>query len=144
MSYELNKEDMTMAKKCYNVFDEMYKRKKFTWSDGVKKGKIISLSGTVATDENHRTVHAGNLDAQMRYIYESVKNLLEKMGASMDDVIKTTDYITPQAVADYVKTAAIRREYFKEDNYPAATGVVVHSLLRPDWLIEIEFWAVVD
>jgi enamine deaminase RidA (YjgF/YER057c/UK114 family) len=46
-------------------------------------------------------------------------------------------------VADYVKTAEIRREYFK-DNFPAATGVVVHSLLRPDWLIEIEFTAVLD
>lgn len=133
-----------MAKECYNVFDEMYKRKKFTWSDGVKKGKIITISGTVATDENHRTLYAGDLDAQMRYIYESVKNLLEKMGASMDDVIKTTDYITPQAVPSYAKTGAIRAQYFKEGSYPAATGIVVHSLLRPDWLIEIEFLAVVD
>ena len=133
-----------MAKECYNAFDEMYKRKKFTWSDGVKKGKIISISGTVATDENHRTLYPGNLDAQMRYIYESVKTLLEKMGASMDDVIKTTDYIVPQAVPQYAKTGEIRREYFKEGGYPAATGVVVHSLLRPDWLIEIDFLAVVD
>jgi len=122
----------------------MYKRKKFTWSDGVKKGNIIAISGTVATDENHRTLYAGDLDAQMRYIYKSVKELLEKMGASMDDVIKTTDYITPQAVPAYAKTGGIRREYFKEDGYPAATGIIVHSLLRPDWLIEIEFLAVVD
>ncbi len=133
-----------MAKECFNVFDEMYKRKNFTWSDGVRKGKIISISGTVATDENHRTLYAGDLEGQVRYIFETVKKLLEKMGASMDDVIKTTDYITPQAVADYVKTAAIRREYFKDGNFPAATGVVVHSLLRPDWLIEIDFLAVID
>ena len=133
-----------MGKECFNVFDEMYKRKQFTWSDAVKKGKIITISGTVATDENHRTLYKGDLNAQMRYIYECTKNLLEKMGASMDDVIKTTDYVTPQAVPEYVKTAEIRREYFKEGNYPAATGVVVHSLLRPDWLIEIEFLAVID
>ena len=132
-----------MTRENYNVFDEMYKRKRFTWSDAVKKGKILAISGTVATDENHRTLYAGNLEAQMRYIYETVKGLLEKAGASFDDVIKTTDYIAPQAVADYVKTAEIRREYFK-GNYPAATGVVVHSLLRPDWLIEIEFLAVID
>ena len=133
-----------MEKECCNLFDEMYKRKKFTWSDGVRKGKIIALSGTVATDENHRTVHPGDLDGQVRCIYESVKTLLERMGASMDDVIKTTDYIAPQAVPQYAKTAEIRRQYFKEGNYPAATGVVVHSLLRPDWLIEIDFLAVVD
>jgi enamine deaminase RidA (YjgF/YER057c/UK114 family) len=132
-----------MARENYNVFDEMYKRKNFTWSDAVKKGKIIMISGTVATDENHRTIHKGDLQAQMRYIYETVKGVLEKLGGSFDDVIKTTDYITPQAVADYVKTADIRREYMK-GNYSAATGVVVHSLLRPDWLIEIEFTAVLD
>lgn len=133
-----------MGKECFNVFDEMYKKKQFTWSDAVKKGKIITISGTVATDENHRTLYKGDLIAQFRYIYECTKNLLEKMGASMDDVIKTTDYVTPQAVPEYVKTAEIRRQYFKEGSYPAATGVVVHSLLRPDWLIEIEFLAVVD
>ena len=132
-----------MAKACYNVFDEMYKRKGFTWSDGVRKGKIVAISGTVATDENYRTVEGG-LEAQVRCIYERVKNLLEKMGASMDDVVKTTDYIAPQAVPDYVKTAEIRRQYFKEGSYPAASGFVVHSLLRPDWLIEIEFLAVLD
>ena len=132
-----------MARQNYNVFDEMYKRKNFTWSDAVKKGKILVISGTVATDENHRTLYKGDLVGQVRYIYEMVKGVLEKAGASFDDVIKTTDYITPQAVADYVKTAEIRREYFN-GNYSAATGVVVHSLLRPDWLIEIEFTAVVD
>ncbi|MGD0238025.1 MAG: RidA family protein [Syntrophorhabdales bacterium] len=132
-----------MARANYNVFDEMYKRKQFTWSDAVKKGKILVISGTVATDENHRTLHKGDLEAQMRYIYETVKGILEKAGASFDDVVKTTDYITPQAVAEYAKSADIRREYFK-NNYPAVTGIVVHSLLRPDWLIEIEFTAVLD
>ncbi len=105
-----------MARENYNVFDEMYKRKNFTWSDAVKKGKILVISGTVATDENHRTLYKGDLAGQVRYIYETVKGILEKAGASFDDVVKTTDYITPQAVADYVKTADIRREYFK-DNY---------------------------
>jgi enamine deaminase RidA (YjgF/YER057c/UK114 family) len=126
-----------------NVYDEMYKRKHFTWCDAVKKGKILAISGCVATDENHHTVHVGNLEAQIRYIYKMVKGILEKAGGSFDDVIKTVDYITPQALPDYPKTAQIRREYFK-DNYPAATGIVVHSLLRPDWLIEIDFLAVLD
>jgi len=132
-----------MGRENYNVFDEMYNRKNFTWSDAVKKGKILIISGTVATDKNHRTLYKGDLAGQVKYIYKTVKGILEKAGASFDDVVKTTDYIAPQAVADYVKTADIRREYFK-GNYPAATGVVVHSLLRPDWLIEIEFTAVLD
>jgi enamine deaminase RidA (YjgF/YER057c/UK114 family) len=132
-----------VARENYNVFDEMYKRKNFTWSDAVKKGKILFISGTVATDENRRTLYKGDLIGQMKYIYETVQGILEKAGASFDDVVKTTDYISPLAVADYVKSADIRREYFK-GNYPAATGVVVHTRLRPDWLIEIDFIAVLD
>ena len=108
-----------------------------------RKVRSSTYSGTVATDENHRTLYKGDLAGQVKYVYETVKGILEKAGASFDDVVKTTNYIAPQAVADYVKTADIRREYFK-GNYPAATGVVVHSLLMPDWLIEIEFTAVLD
>ena len=132
-----------MSKECINVFDEMYKKKGYTWSDLVKKGKVIAISGTVATDENHRTLFKGDLVGQTRHIYETVEKLLAKAGATFDDVIKTTDYITPQAVKDYGKTSEIRREFFK-DNYSAATGIVVHSLLAPNWLIEIEFLAVLD
>ncbi|RJR43408.1 MAG: RidA family protein [Desulfobacteraceae bacterium] len=132
-----------MAKECINVFDDMYKARDYTWSDLVKKGKVIVISGTVATDENHRTLFKDDLIGQVRYIYESVGKLLAKAGASFDDVIKTTDYITPQAVKDYGKTADIRREFFK-GRYPAATGIVVHTLLSPSWLIEIEFLAVLD
>ena len=132
-----------MPKECINVFDEMYKARDYTWSDLVKKGKVIAISGTVATDENHRTLFKGDLLGQTRVIYETVGKLLARAGAGFGDVIKTTDYITPQAVKDYAKTADIRREFFK-NNYPAATGIVVHSLLSPSWLIEIEFLAVLD
>lgn len=132
-----------MPMECINVFDELYKARDYTWNDLVKKGKIIAISGMVATDENHRTLFKGDLLGQVRAIYETVGKLLVRAGAGFEDVIKTTDYITPQAVKDYAKTAAIRREYFK-DHYPAATGIVVHSLLSPNWLIEIEFLAVLD
>jgi aminoacrylate peracid reductase len=132
-----------MARENINAYDELSRRKQYTWSDAVKKGKIMAISGIVSTDENHHTLHPGDLKAQMRVIYEQIKKILEKAGGSLDDVIKTMDYITPQAVADYPATAEIRREYFK-GNYPAASGVVVYGLLRKDWLIEIDAWAVLD
>src|SRR4030042_432164 len=132
-----------MERKNINFFDDLYKKKQYTWSDAVKKGKIIAISGLVATDENHRTLHPGDLKAQMRVIYDQMKKMLEAAGGSLDDVIKTIDYITPEAVPDYPSTAEIRREYFK-GNYPAATGIIVNGLLRKDWLIEIEALAVLD
>jgi enamine deaminase RidA (YjgF/YER057c/UK114 family) len=132
-----------MPREGYNLYDELYERKRFTWSDAVRKGRFLVISGTTATDADHRSVHEGDLRAQTRHIYEAVAKLLEKAGASFDDVVKTTDYVVPRALPQYAQTAEIRREFFKGD-YPAATGVVVHSLLRPEWLIEIEFTAVLD
>lgn len=126
-----------------NIYDELYKKKQYTWSDAVKKGKIIAISGLVATDENHRTLCRGDLKGQMRVIYEQLKKILETAGGSLEDVIKTVDYITPQALPQYAQTAEIRREYFK-GNYPSATGIVVNRLLREDWLIEIEALAILD
>ena len=132
-----------MERENINIYDALYKKKQYTWSDAVKKGKIIALSGLVATDENHRTLHPGDLKGQMRVIFEQMKKILEMAGGSLDDVIKTVDYITPQAVSEYPGTADIRRQYLKS-NYPAATGIVVHGLLHKDWLIEVEALAVLD
>lgn len=131
-----------MARRGVNLHDALYRERGYTWSDAARVGGVIAISGTVATDERHRPLFPEDLLGQTRHIYESVGELLGRMGAGFADVIKTTDYVVPRAVAEYPKTAAIRREFFREP-YPAATGVVVHSLLSPDWLIEIEFLAVV-
>jgi 2-iminobutanoate/2-iminopropanoate deaminase len=132
-----------MKRENINVNEELYQKKGYTWSDLVKKGKIIAISGMVSVDENHRTLHAGDLEAQTREIYEQIKKLLERAGATFDNVIKTVDYITPDALPNYGVTAKIRREYFK-GNFSAATGVVVNRLIHPDWLIEIDAIAVLD
>ena len=70
-----------MPRECINLYDEMYKARDYTWSDLVKKGKVIAISGTVATDENHRTLFKGDLLGQTRYIYKTVGGLLAKAGA---------------------------------------------------------------
>jgi len=132
-----------MKRKNINLHEELYSEKGYTWSDAVRKGKIVMLSGIVSVDEDHRTLHAGDLEAQTREIYVQMGKLLKKAGATFDDVIKTVDYITPRALVDYRKTDQIRREYFK-GNCPAATGIVVNRLLRDDWLIEIDAIAVLD
>lgn len=132
-----------MEKENINLNDALYQEKQYTWSDAVRKGKIIAISGTVSVDEKRHPLHPGDLEAQVREIYEQIKILLEKAGATFDDVIKTVDYITPEAFPHYGVTAKVRREYFK-GNYPAATGIVVNRLLRDDWLIEIDAIAVID
>jgi enamine deaminase RidA (YjgF/YER057c/UK114 family) len=85
----------------------------------------------------------GDVVAQTRQTFKNIKAVLEEAGAGFDDVVKTTEYIIPEAVDRYPETAHVRREFFRGE-YPAATGVVVNSLVRPEFLIEIDVVAVMD
>ena len=120
-----------------------FEKKRYTFSEAVKKGEVIAISGIVSEDSEGHTLWPGDLEAQTREIYEHIKALLEASGATFDDVIKTVDYITPEALPNYSVTAKVRREYF-QGNFPAATGIVVNRLLHDDWLIEIDALAVLD
>ena len=75
--------------------------------------------------------------------YDNIKAMLESAGATFNDVVKTTEYITPATLTNYKLTADIRREYFK-GNFPAATAVVANRLIHSDMLIEIDVIAVLD
>ena len=114
-----------------------------TFSPVVKKGSLLFLSGITSRDREGNNVWPGDVVAQTRQIFENMKDVLEAAGATFDDVVKTVDYIVPEALPNYKATAEIRREYFKDD-FPAATGVVVNRLLHREYLIEIDAIAVVD
>ena len=118
--------------------------RRYTFSMGVEKGGYIFLSGESASQydpELGRVVCKGNVVDHARLAYEKLKVVLEAAGCSMDDVVKTVDYVTPQALEDYRGTADVRREVFK-GNWPTATGIMVERLLRSDGLIEIDAIAV--
>ena len=75
----------------------------------------------------------------VRY-FASSKSVLALVGGSLSNIVETTDYVL--SLDDYKKTAQLRRELFKGPPWPAATGVVVSGLVRPDALIEIKGIAV--
>jgi len=116
--------------------------RKYTFSPGVKKGKVIFVSGGWATDrETGEFVGEGDIVAQTRQIYKNMKAVLEAANASMADIVYTMDYIT--TTEGYKGTADVRREFFG-DSFPASTGVIVAGLLNPKALIEIDAIAIVD
>ena len=114
---------------------------RYTFSPAVRKGNLLFISGMTATDNKGAIVGQGDIVAQTRHIFAKMKQLLEAAGGSFDDIVKTVDYIT--TTAGYKGTADVRREYFR-NGFPAATGIVVKELLRPDALIEIDAIAVLD
>ena len=114
-----------------------------TFSPAVKKGNLIFVAGMGGTEYDpaqSKVVVRGDIVEQIRLAYQKVKTVLEAAGATMEDVVKTTEYITTDE--NYRATAPVRREFF-QDGFPAATGVIVKSLLHPGMLIEVDVIAMV-
>lgn len=124
-----------------DVIDPWSFTKRYTFSPAVRKGNLLFISGLTATDSQGNIVGLGDIVAQTRNIFDKMKELMEEAGGSMDDIVKTVDYVTTKR--GYKGTADVRREYFK-NGFPAATGIVIKELLRPDALIEIDAIAVLD
>lgn len=112
-----------------------------TFSPAVRAGDFLFVSGMTATDEQRRIVCVGDIAGQARHIYRKIGRILEAAGVGFGAVVETIDYVT--TFEGYEKTAAVRREVFGDGPFPAATGVKVAGLVRPDALIEIRVVAYV-
>ena len=114
---------------------------KLTFSPAIRVGNLLFISGTTATDENLKIVGIGDIAEQTRQIFRKWAPILHAAGAGFDNIVETTDYYV--TLEGYARTADVRREFFRHP-YPAATGVQVAGLIRPEALIEIKGIAVLD
>ena len=100
---------------------------------------ILLISGTASIDDAGRTVHVGDLRAQVRRTFKNIEALLAAEGATWKDIVRTTCYLR-DIERDYEAFNDERTKYYREqslDPLPASTGIQA-ILCRPDLLIEIE------
>ena len=83
---------------------------RLTFSPAVRAGNLLFISGTTATDERGNIVAPGDIVAQTRHIYGKFARLLEAAGASLGDIVSTTEYVI--TTERYKATAEVRRELF--------------------------------
>lgn len=113
---------------------------RWTFSPATSAGGFIFVSGLTATDDTGAIVGPGDFEAQTRHIFRKIERILATKGAGLGDIVETVDYVT--TLEGYGASARVRREIFG-DRFPAATGVVVSALVRPEALIEIKATAYV-
>src|SRR5206468_3565973 len=105
----------------------------------VRAGRLVFVSGCVASDEAGRTVGGNDATAQARQVHENLKRCLAAAGATFADVCKVTVFL--KNIADREKVNVARKEYFGPHR-PASTLVEISRLVRDDLLVEIEAIAV--
>ncbi|MFI6034328.1 RidA family protein [Streptomyces sp. NPDC051315] len=104
-------------------------------------GRFVAVSGQLPLDEDGRPVGAGDPGAQARQVFENLRRCLAAAGATFDDVVKLTYFVTDMAHMPAIRAA--RAAHIPDDRLPASSAVQVAALVRPEFLMEIEAFAVV-
>jgi len=114
--------------------------KETAYSRAVKYGNHIVVSGTTAVNESGEIQHPKDVEQQTIFIFEKIKNALQALGATMQNVIRTRAFITD--IQQYESFSKVHHQFFKEVT-PACTLVEVSALVHPDLVIEIEVDAMI-
>ena len=104
------------------------------YSQAIEAGGFIFVSGQIPLIPATGEIVEGSVEVQTARVLENLKAILEAAGSSMEDVVKTTVYITN--MDDFAKVNGIYGRYF-EANPPARVCVEV-SKLPKGALVEID------
>jgi len=95
------------------------------YSQAVRAGDTVYLSGQVALDPASGEMVAGGFEAETRRVFENLKAVAAAAGATLDDAVRVTIYLTDMGRFPIVN--GIMAEYFREP-YPARVTIGVASL----------------
>ena len=109
------------------------------YSRAVRRGNVVTVSGTTATGPSGAALFPGDTLAQARECLARVVAALGSLGAAADDVIRTVVYLAPGA--SWEQAAQAHREVFGEVR-PANTMLYVGALIGDGFLVEVEALAV--
>ncbi len=109
------------------------------YAQAVTTGNLIFVSGQLPLDPATGTFPEG-IAAQTRQSLTNAKNILEAAGSNMDNVVKTTVFLSD--IANFSAMNEVYGTFFTAGNYPARSAFEV-ACLPKNALVEIEIIATV-
>ena len=113
---------------------------KMGYCRAVRIGNIIEVAGTVAIVDGEK-VKADDAFAQTNNIIERIEKVLQEAGASLNDVVRTRIFTTDISLFDDIARA---HGAFFRDIKPTTGIYEISKLVAPEYLIEIEFTAILS
>lgn len=95
------------------------------YSQGVKAGDTLYLSGQIPLDPATQQLIEGDIAAQTRRVFDNLAAVAEAGGARLIDAVKLTIYLTD--IGDFAAVNEVMGEYFREP-YPARAAIGVAAL----------------
>ncbi len=110
------------------------------YSQAVRAGQLLYISGQIPIDPLSGQVVDGDVTAQTHRVMRSLGAILGAAGASFDDVVRTTIFLTD--LGDFAKVNEAYGSYFSD---PAPTRATVEVAALPKGVcVEIDAIAHLD
>ena len=125
---------MTINKEAKSL--GMQWEKEYGYAQSVKVEDTIYVSGQVSHDETGKIVGRGDMETQMRQAYTNIQKVLAQYGATMNNIVDETLFVTDMDAA-FSAAVKCRENVFSGIPVVASTIVQIQRLAFPDLLIEI-------
>ncbi|MFF2376553.1 Rid family hydrolase [Streptomyces xiamenensis] len=124
----------------------------YGYVQAVRHGDTIYLSGQVAhdgpelvapapVDATGKVTDVTNTGAQLRQCYANAAQLLERFGASLEDVVDEVIYAVDVPAADAAAGPVRKEAYGRPDPQVASTMIGTPRLAFPELLVELKLTA---
>jgi reactive intermediate/imine deaminase len=98
-----------------------------TYSQAVRSGQTVYLSGQIPLVPESMEMVQGDMEAQIRRVFDNLDAVAKAAGGSLADMVKLNIYLTD--LGHFALVNQIMAEYFQAP-YPARAAVGVASLPR--------------
>jgi len=104
------------------------------YSQAIKAGDLVFLSGQIAIDPATSNIIEGNISAQTERVLKNISAILAAAGTSLERVVKTTVFL--KNMSEFVAMNEVYGKFWK--SAPPARSTVEVARLPKDVLVEID------
>ena len=95
------------------------------YSQAVKTGNLIFISGQIPLDPKTGDVVEGSIEDQANQVLENIKSICEAAGYGLEDIVKIAIFLTD--LGNFAVVNEVMKKYFSEP-YPARATIEVSGL----------------
>jgi len=96
-----------------------------TYSQAIKAGSTVYLSGQIPLDPATMTLVEGDMEAQIRRVFDNLAAVCEAAGGGLQDIVKLNIFLTD--LSYFALVNEVMASYFQQP-YPARAAIGVAAL----------------
>jgi len=96
-----------------------------TYSQAVKVGDTVYLSGQIPLDPSSMELVGGDIENQIKRVFENLQSVCEASGGSLQDIVKLNIFLTD--LDNFAAVNQVMATYFQKP-YPARAAIGVAQL----------------